>query len=134
MLSQLKRADPTNQSVRCLRKKHCLQGADSLIRVGQYELAKEMIETCCNQTLSQGDEETLVQRGEKDEIFVFFLAFKLHCYRQEVGEALEMFKLRQESEHKIETDLLIEVFNVIANCCILDRDRNHSRPDQISKG
>jgi pentatricopeptide repeat protein len=69
-----------------------------------------MIENCC-----KSENDTLISKGDKDEILVYFLAFKLHCMLGECDEALEMFEQMQQCE--LEQNMLLEVFNVIANCC-----------------
>ena len=36
--------------------------------------------------------DSLVGPGDKDSQFVYFLAFKLHCIRNELEEAVDMFR------------------------------------------
>ena len=59
----------------------------------------------------------MISKGDKDEILVYFLAFKLHCFKGEQDEALEMFEQMQQSEHELDTNLLLEIFNVIVSKC-----------------
>ena len=73
-------------------KKFYLQSADSYIKIGNYDLAKDMIENCCNRANSQCEEGDLISKGDEDEILVYFLAFKLHCVRGQCEEALDMFE------------------------------------------
>ena len=67
-----------------------------------------MIEKCCapqigNESNPSEDSnifcsssESLIQRGDRDESLVYFLAFKLHCAKGETDEAIEMFEQMQE--------------------------------------
>ena len=57
-------------------------------------------------------------------MLVYFLAFKLHCLKNEKEEALEMFELMQQSEHEMDTALLLEVFNVISGTNTKDEGTN----------
>lgn len=91
-LDHLFSLDRSSVSLFALKKKFFLQGADSYMKVGNYEMAKEMIENCCSSVNSQSEEIELISKGDKDEILVYFLAFKLHCFNNEQDEALEMFQ------------------------------------------
>jgi hypothetical protein len=46
-----------------------------------------MIENCCNNDSGN----SIIKKGDPDEILVYFLAFKLHCFKGESEEALDMF-------------------------------------------
>lgn len=52
-----------------LVKKFRLVSANAWLKLGDYEKASKAIELCCS----------MINKGEKDELKVYFLAFKMHC-------------------------------------------------------
>ena len=63
--------------------------------------------------------EQLVQPSDDDSQHVYFLAFKLHCLKGEIEDAIDMFRTLQEGQDQgqvIEVDLLLEIFNTITSC------------------
>ena len=50
-------------------KKFRLVVANAWLKIGDYEAASKSIEQCCS----------MINQGEKDELKVYFLAFKMHC-------------------------------------------------------
>ena len=62
-------------------KKFRLVSANAWLKVGDFEQASKTIEECC----------ALIQKGERDELKVYFLAFKMHCQLRDKDEAIETF-------------------------------------------
>ena len=61
---------PENTTLReALLKKFRLVSANAWLKLGDYEQASKAIELCCQ----------MICKGEKDELKVYFLAFKMHC-------------------------------------------------------
>ena len=90
----LKRNEDKNGNSMLIKKKFYLQAADSFMKIENYQMAREMIENCCSDPSSQASG-NLISKGDQDEMLVYFLAFKLHCLKNEKDEALEMFELMQ---------------------------------------
>lgn len=61
--------DPQNLDLLSLKKKMMLVSANMWIKVGDNEKATEVIEKCCQ----------LIKKGEREELKVYFLAFKMHA-------------------------------------------------------
>ena len=64
-----------------LLKKFRLVSANVWLKLGDYERASKAIEQCCS----------MINKGEKDELKVYFLAFKMHCQLRDKEEAIETF-------------------------------------------
>lgn len=64
-----------------LTKKFRLVSANAWLKLGDYDQASKAIEQCCS----------MINKGEKDELKVYFLAFKMHCQLRDKEEAIETF-------------------------------------------
>ena len=88
-----------------LVKKFRLVSANAWLKLGDYERASKQIEQCC----------TMIHKGEKDELKVYFLAFKMHCQLRDKDEAMETFQ-QIFSATQVSAEPILECFNVLVQC------------------
>jgi len=80
--SLLSAGTSTNKSNSSLVRKFNLLSANAWLKLQDYERASQVIQKCCQQT----------QRGDKEELKVYFLAFKMHCQLKDKEEAMTVFQ------------------------------------------
>ena len=92
-----------------LVKKFRLVSANAWLKLGDYEKASTAIELCC----------AMINKGEKDELKVYFLAFKMHCQLRDKEEAIETFQ-QIFSASQVSAEPILECFNVLVQCQLFD--------------
>lgn len=92
-----------------LVKKFRLVSANAWLKLCDYERASKAIELCC----------AMIHKGEKDELKVYFLAFKMHCQLRDKEEAIQTFE-QIYSATQVSAEPLLECFNVLVQCRLFD--------------
>lgn len=64
-----------------LARKFKFVAANAWLKLKDYDRATSLIQSCCQ----------LIQKGDRDELKVYLLAFKMHCQLRDKNEANEMF-------------------------------------------
>ena len=86
-------------------KKFRLVTANAWLKVNDYENASKTIELCCS----------MIHKGERDELKVYFLAFKMHCQLRDKEEAIETFQSIFNAP-QVSAEPILECFNVLVQC------------------
>ena len=90
-------------------KKFRLVMANAWLKLNDYENASKTIEKCC----------AMIHKGERDELKVYFLAFKMHCQLRDKEEAIETFE-QIFSAPQVSAEPILECFNVLVQCKLYD--------------
>ena len=90
------------QQSQLLKKKQHLVAANAYIKLQNYDQAGEHIESCCQ----------IIQKGDKEELKIYFLAFKMHCQLGDKDQAIETFQQIFTSP-QVTAEPLLECFNVL---------------------
>ena len=83
-------------------KKFKLVAANAHLKLLDYEEAGKTIESCCR----------MIQKGDKDELKVYFLAFKMHCQLRDKEQAVNTFQ-QIFSSPQVSAEPILECFNVL---------------------
>lgn len=84
-------------------------GANAYLKLKDYDKATELIQSCCQ----------LIQKGDRDELKVYLLAFKMHCHLNDKQEAIDIFKQILGS-NQLTAEPIIEAFNILVSNKLYD--------------